>query len=145
MTEHRIPFIRLDKAVMERVRIKEEDFEPESAGLMKFKPADPQKKGEQLAIYLRRSRKKSLISSKRGLFGNQTPRERSVSPMFTGLQVRGNVAKDGTVVDKNEISEETKAHTGVGVASTGDMFSRQVQVREAPAIADKTESGAGVQ
>jgi hypothetical protein len=39
--------------------------------------------------------------------------------MFTGLQVRGNVAKDGPAVDKNEISEESKAHTGVGVASTG--------------------------
>ena len=53
--------------------------------------------------------------------------------MFTGLQVRGNVAKDGAVVDKNEISEESKAHTGVGVASTGDILSRQVQVREASA------------
>ena len=65
--------------------------------------------------------------------------------MFTGLQVRGNVAKDGPAVDKNEISEESKAHTGVGVASTGDILSRQMQVREAPAQADKTESGAGVQ
>ena len=114
---------------MERVRIKEEDFLPESAGLMKFKPADPQKKGEQLATGLRRSRKKSLISSKRGLFGNQTPRERSVSPMFTGFQVRGNVAIDGAAVDKNESSEESKAHTGVGVALMGDILSRQVQVR----------------
>jgi hypothetical protein len=130
---------------MERVRIKEEDFVPESAGLMKFKPADPQKNGDQLATDLRRSRKKSLISSKRGLFGNQTPRERSVSPMFNDLQVRGNVAKDGTVVDKNDISEESKAHTGAGVASTGDILSRQVQVREDSAKAEKTECGAGVQ
>jgi len=65
--------------------------------------------------------------------------------MFTGLQVRGNVAKDGAVVDKNEVSEESKAHNGVGVASTGEILSRHVQVREASAKAEKTESGAGVQ
>ena len=53
--------------------------------------------------------------------------------MFTGLQVRGTVAKDGAVVDKNDISEESKTHTGVSVASTGDILSRQVQVREASA------------
>jgi hypothetical protein len=59
---------------------------------MKVKVEDQQKRGEQLAKDLRRSRKKSLIASKRGLFGNHTPRERSVSPMFTGFQVRGNIA-----------------------------------------------------
>ena len=53
--------------------------------------------------------------------------------MFTSLQVRGNVAKDGAAVDKKEISEESKANTGVGVASTGEIFSRQVQVHEASA------------
>jgi hypothetical protein len=52
--------------------------------------------------------------------------------MFTGLQVRGKVAKDGAVVDKNEISEEIKAHTGEIEDSTGEILSRQVQVREAP-------------
>ena len=30
----------------------------------------------------RKSRKKELIAQKRGLFGNRTPIERSVSPMF---------------------------------------------------------------
>ena len=30
----------------------------------------------------RKSRKKDLLAQKRGLFGNRTPIERSVSPMF---------------------------------------------------------------
>ena len=91
---------------MERVRIKEEDFVPESAGLMKVKVEDQQRRGEQLATDLRKSRKKSLISSKRGLFGNHTPRERSVSPMFTGLQVRGNVANVGASVEMGGKADE---------------------------------------
>ena len=118
---------------MERVRIKEEDFVPESAGLMKVKVEDQQKRGEQLATDLRRSRKKSLISSKRGLFGNHTPRERSVSPMFTGLQIRGNIAEVGAAVEVSSKVEESKPHTGVGDASTDDIHNRQMQVHGASA------------
>ena len=107
---------------------------PQSAGLMKVKVEDQQRRGEQLATDLRRSRKKSLISSKRGLFGNHTPRERSVSPMFTGLQVRVNFAKVGTSVEMGSKAESSIPHTSVGVASTDNTHNRQVvQVREAPA------------
>ena len=38
---------------------------------------------------MRKSKRKELQSRTRGtLYGNVTPRERSVSPMFTGLQVK---------------------------------------------------------
>ena len=38
---------------------------------------------------MRKSKRKELKSKTRGvLYGNVTPREGSVSPMFTGLQVR---------------------------------------------------------
>ena len=47
-----------------------------------------------MAVDMRKSRKKSLISSKRGLFGINTPRERSVSPMFGRLQFKGVPAVD---------------------------------------------------
>ena len=70
-------------------KVKEQDHVPESAGLMHAKLADPLKQGEQLAEKLRKSKRKQLQSKTRGtLYGNVTPRERSVSPMFTGLQVR---------------------------------------------------------
>ena len=55
-----------------------------------------------MAVNMRKSRKKSLISSKRGLFGNHTPRERSVSPMFGRLQVRGVPAAD----NNNDITDQ---------------------------------------
>ena len=38
---------------------------PESAALMQFRPADPQKKGEQLAETLRRSKRRELQSRTR--------------------------------------------------------------------------------
>ena len=61
----------------------------ERVRLMQAKNKDQMRRGEQLAVDMRRSRKKSLISSKRGLFGNHTPRENSVSPMFVRLQFKG--------------------------------------------------------
>ena len=75
-------------------QVKEKDCVPESAGLMQLKCMDQMKRGEQLAVDMRRSRKKSVISSKRGLFCNHTPRERSVSPMFGRLQFKGVPAAD---------------------------------------------------
>ena len=38
---------------------------PESAALMQYRPADPQKKGEQLAETLRRSKRRELQSRTR--------------------------------------------------------------------------------
>ena len=72
-----------------RVAVKEQDYVPESANLMHAKLTNPLKQGEQLAEKLRKSKRKQLQSKTRGvLYGNITPREKSVSPMFTGLQVR---------------------------------------------------------
>jgi hypothetical protein len=71
------------------VEVKEKDFVPESANLLHTKLANPLKQGEQLAEKLRKTKRRELQSKTRGtLYGNVTPRERSVSPMFTGLQVR---------------------------------------------------------
>ena len=71
------------------VEVKERDYVPESANLMHAKLANPLKQGEQLAEKLRKSKRKQLQSKTRGvLYGNVTPRERSVLPMFSGLQVR---------------------------------------------------------
>ena len=71
------------------VEVKERDYVPESANLMHAKLADPLKQGEQLAERLRKSKRKQLQNKTRVvLYGNVTPRERSVSPMFTGPQVR---------------------------------------------------------
>ena len=53
--------------------------------------------------------------------------------MFTGLQVRGNVAEVGAAVEMSSKVEESKPHTGVGDASTDDIHNRQVQVHGASA------------
>ena len=61
----------------------------ERVRLMKSKNKNQIRRGEQLALDMRKSKRKELQSRTRGtLYGNVTPRERSVSPMFTGLQVR---------------------------------------------------------
>ena len=78
------------------MEVKERDYVPESANLMHAKLADPLKQGEQLAERLRKSKRKQLQSKTRGvLYGNVTPRERSVSPMFTGIQVKKAPVIDG--------------------------------------------------
>ena len=74
--------MRPDGEAVERVR------------LMQSKNKDQMRRGEQMAVDMRRSRKKSLISSKRGLFGNHTPRERTVSPILGRLQFKGVPAAD---------------------------------------------------
>ena len=70
-------FVRPEGEAVERVR------------LMQAKNKDQMRRGEQLAVDMRKTKRKQLQSKTRGkLYGNVTPRERSVSPMFTGLQVR---------------------------------------------------------
>jgi len=65
-----------------RVRKKETEIVPEWAGLMNTKVRDPVDMAELRALNLRKSKKQELVSKRRGLFGNKTPKERSVSPMF---------------------------------------------------------------
>ena len=61
----------------------------ERVRLMQSKNRNQMRRGEQLAVDMRKSKRKELQSRTRGaLYGNMTPRERSVSPMFTGLLVR---------------------------------------------------------
>ena len=71
-----------DGTVWQRVKVKEEDYVPEWAGLMTVKSEDPVVKAQLRAENMRKSRKQELASKRRGLYGNKTPAERSVSPMF---------------------------------------------------------------
>ena len=121
-------FVRPDGEVVERVR------------LMQSKNKDQMRRGEQMAVDMRRSRKKSLISSKRGLFGNHTPRERSVSPMFGRLQVRGVPA-----ADNNEVTdqENTKESNQVVDPASPRITNVQGEVHDGPARANQTNSSAG--
>ena len=122
--------MRPDGEVVERVR------------LMQSKNKDQMRRGEQMAVDMRRSRKKSLISSKRGLFGNHTPRERSVSPMFGRLQVRGVPAADNNNEDTNN-QENSKESSQVVDPASPRIANVQGEVHDGPARANQTNSSAG--
>ena len=109
---------------------------------MQSKNKDQMRRGEQMAVDMRRSRKKSLISSKRGLFGNHTPRERSVSPMFGRLQVRGVPAADNNNEDTNN-QENSKESSQVVDPASPRIANVQGEVHDGPARAIKTNSSAG--
>jgi len=79
-----------DGTVWQRVRVKEEDYVPEWAGLMTAKSEDPVVMAQLRAENMRKSRKQELLSKRRELYGSKTPAERSVSPMF------GTGTKDST-------------------------------------------------
>ena len=93
-----------------------------------------------MAVDMRRSRKKSLISSKRGLFGNHTPRERSVSPMFGSLLFKGVPA-----ADTNEVTDQENPKESNQVVNTASPRITNVQgeVHDGPARANQTNSSAG--
>ena len=93
-----------------------------------------------MATDMRRSRKKSLISSKRGLFGNLTPRERLVSPMFGRLQKRG-----GPAAENNEVTDQENSKKSNQVVDTASPFITNVQgeVHDGPTRANQTNSSAG--
>ena len=59
--------------------VKKNDYIPEAAGLLSAKVKDPLARREKFAVDQRKSRKKDLLAQRRGLFGNKTPIERSVS------------------------------------------------------------------
>ena len=65
-----------------RVRGKENEVFPDWTGLLTAKSKDPLDKAELRALQMRKSKKQELVSKRRELFGNKTPKERSVSPMF---------------------------------------------------------------
>ena len=94
-----------------------------------------------MAVDMCRSRKKSLISSKRSLFGNHTPRERSVSPIFGRLQVRGVPAADNNNEDTNQ--EDSKEPNQVVDTASPRIANVQGEVHDGPARANQTNSSAG--
>ena len=76
------PFVSPSMEAFYRVRCKENEVVPEWAGLLTAKSKDPVDKAELRALQMRKSKKQELVSKRRELFGNKTPKERSVSPMF---------------------------------------------------------------
>ena len=68
--------------VLHRVRMKENEIVPEWAGLLTAKSKDPLDKAELRALNMRKSKKQEMMSKRRELFGNKTPKDRSVSFMF---------------------------------------------------------------
>ena len=66
-----------------RVRKKETEIVPEWAGLITTKSRDPVVMAELRTEKMRKSKKQELVSKRRELFGNKTPKERSISPMFS--------------------------------------------------------------
>ena len=104
-----------DGTVWQRVRVKEEDYVPEWAGLMTAKSEDPVVKAQLRAENMRKSRKQELVSKKRGLYGNKTPAERSVSPMFgTGTQ---DSAGDGSVYEIGVGAQEESKEVALRAAT----------------------------
>ena len=82
-------FFNLDGTIKEMTEVKESDYIPDSASLLSAKVKDPMARREQFAVDTRKSRKKDLLAQKRELYGNRTPIERSVSPMFGEAQQVG--------------------------------------------------------
>ena len=76
------PFVSPSMEAFYRVRCKENEVVPEWSGLMNTKSKDPVVMAELRAEKMRKSKKQELVSKRRELFGNKTPKERSVSPMF---------------------------------------------------------------
>ena len=76
------PFVSPSMEAFYRVRGKENEVVPEWAGLLTAKSKDPLDKAELRALNMRKSKKQELVSKRREFFGNKTPKERSVSPMF---------------------------------------------------------------
>ena len=83
------PFISPSMDAFYRVRCKETEVVPEWAGLLTAKSKDPLDRAELRALDLRKSKKQELLSKRRELFGNKTPKERSVSPMFGAGEAGG--------------------------------------------------------
>ena len=73
-----------DGTVIQRTRVREEDYIPEAASLLTARVENPLMRREQFATDQRKSRNKDIIQSKRELYSCKTPVERSVSPMFGG-------------------------------------------------------------
>ena len=99
-----------DGRIMQRTKVREEDYIPESAGLLTAKVENPLAKREQFATDQRKSRKKELIASKRELFSCKTPAERSVSSMFGGVEGLSRIS--GQVAEEEKLDIDTPPERG---------------------------------
>ena len=114
---------------MQRSKVREEEYIPESAGLLTARVENPLTKREQFAMDQRKSRKKDLIASKRELFSCKTPVERSVSPMF-GV-VEGLSRIPGQVVEEEKVGMENPPEKGTHETDVPKTDIRETDEREA--------------
>ena len=77
-----------------KTRIREEDYVPESAGLMTAKTDDPLEKAVLRALDMRKRKRQEILASKRELHSTRTPKERSASTMFGGMDGGGQEGAD---------------------------------------------------
>jgi len=118
-----------DGRVMQKTKVREEDYIPESAGLLTARVENPLTKREQFATDQRKSRKKDLIASKRELFSCKTPVERSVSPMFGGVEGLSRIP--GQVAEEEKVGMGNPPEKGTHEA---DVPKTDTRVKDVPEI-----------
>ena len=92
---------------------------------MTAKSKDPLDKAELRALEMRKSKKQELVSKRRELFGNKTPKERSVSPMF-GEATQVNPGVGSSYVNDAAAYEESKQ----GLSTSGGSPSHTCTLNE---------------
>ena len=97
-------------------------------GLMTYKPEDPLKKTELMAVGMRMSRKKELIASKREVFSCKTPDERSVSPMFGGVEGPSRIP--GQVAEEEKVGMDIPLEAETHETDVPETDIRETDVRE---------------
>jgi hypothetical protein len=117
-----------DGRVMQKTKVREEDYIPESAGLLTARVENPLMKREQFATDQRKSRKKDLIASKRELFSCKTPVERSVSPMFGGSEGLSRIP--GQVAEEEKVGMDTPPEKGTLETDVPKTDTRETDVPE---------------
>ena len=116
-----------DGRVMQRTKVREEDYIPESAGLLTARVENPLAKREQFAMDQRKSRNKDLIASKRELFSCKTPAERSVSPMFGGVEGLSRIP--GQAAEEEKVGMDIPAQTDTHETDVPKTDIRETDVR----------------
>ena len=117
-----------DGRVMQRTKVREEDYIPESASLLTARVENPLAKREQFAMDQRKSRKKELIASKRELFSCKTPAERSVSPMFGGVEGLSRIP--GQVAEEQKVGMDIPPQADIHETDVPKTDIRRKEVRE---------------
>ena len=85
-------------------------------------------KREQFATDQRKSRKKDLIASKRELFSCKTPVERSVSPMFGGVEGLSRIP--GQMAEEEKVGMDTPLEKGTCETDVPETDTRETDVPE---------------